>query len=167
MIACLLAFGLPALAQPDVELTDKEKAYQDSIAAINAENEQNSASREVYNEGISLFEKKDFKAAIGKFNEAIKIDPEFKDAYYNKGVAELEAKQYKAASATFSDLISKEKSAKALFQRARAYQSLNDYSKAEYDYSDGLYDSVEKEFSGFKFVTELLPDGSSINKGNT
>ena len=135
-LACL--FLGSAWAQPDDELTEKEKAYRDSIAALNAENEQNAVSREAYNAGIQLFENKKYDAAISKFGEAIKLDPEFKDAYYNKGVAENESGKFKGAVKTFTTLIGKEKTGKALFQRARAHQGLMDYAKAEEDYDEAL-----------------------------
>src|SRR5690554_3866819 len=81
-------FGNPAISQ---ELTEKEQAYRDSIAALNEENATIAASQEAYNQGIELFNQKSYRKAIVAFKTSIASDPNFTAAYYNKGVAENEA----------------------------------------------------------------------------
>ena len=51
-IFCLLNF--PSFSQIE-ELTDKEKAYRDSITALNIKNENIAKSKEAYNHGIKLY----------------------------------------------------------------------------------------------------------------
>src|SRR5699024_6262527 len=125
------------LAQDELtdSLTNKEKAFRDSIAQINQKNATTAESHEAYNQGISFFQQKKYTQAIAAFNKAIKTDPSFEKAYYNKGVAENEANKYTSAIQTFSKLLSINPNYnKAYFQRARAYQGGHNFVEAEKDY---------------------------------
>src|SRR5690554_2520919 len=121
------------------QLTEKEQAYRDSIAALNEENAAIAASQEAYNKGIELFNKKDYRKAIEAFKTSIASDPNFTAAYYNKGVAENEADLFSEAAQTLSELIEKDPAySKAYFQRARAFQGTGEYTKAELDYKKSI-----------------------------
>src|SRR5690554_982573 len=82
---CLFFLGGITFAQ---ELTEKEQAYRDSIAALNEENATIAASQEAYNQGIELFNQKSYRKAIVAFKTSIASDPNFTAAYYNKGRSE-------------------------------------------------------------------------------
>ena len=117
-IFCLLNF--PSFSQIE-ELTDKEKAYRDSITALNIKNENIAKSKEAYNLGIKLYSEKKFIDAIEEFKKSIKLDSNFIAAYYNKGVAENENQNYNDAIQTMDKLIAlKPEHSNAFFQRARA-----------------------------------------------
>ena len=52
------------------ELTPSEKAYSDSIAALNTQNAMTAQSQEFYNKGIQLFGEKNYSDAINQFNKS-------------------------------------------------------------------------------------------------
>jgi tetratricopeptide (TPR) repeat protein len=159
----LVALIIPAAAQGQ-ELTDKEKAYRDSIAALNAENEATAAARELYNTGNDLFAEKQYSQAITIFGEAIAKDPSFKDAYYNKGIAEIEAGKFNDASLSLTALLALEKSGKAYFQRALAYQKAGKTTQAEADYIeagklDAKNEMIPYNFGVLKYLTQDYEGG--------
>ena len=135
----LMLVSAQTFAQPDADLTEKEKTYRDSIANLNAANENNAASQDMYNTGIELFKSKKYNSAILKFKKAIELNPQFKDAYYNKCVAENEIQKYSAAAKSMGGVLKIDPTnSKALSQRARAYQGMNKYVKAEADYTKAI-----------------------------
>ena len=58
----------------DTTLTDLELSFQDSVAALNEENELFSSSRKAYNVALALLNNQNFQEAIVNFNNAIVID---------------------------------------------------------------------------------------------
>ena len=127
------------------ELTPQEKAYRDSITALNIQNDAIAKSQESYNKGIEFFNAKNYTSAIQEFAKSVQFDANFTAAYYNKGVAENEAEKYSDAIKSLTTLIEKSPSySKAFFQRGRAYQGLNDYLKSEKDY--------EKSKNGYFYI---------------
>lgn len=151
LLFCLSLIMPGVLWAQGEELSIKEKAYQDSIAALNADNEAAAVARERYNEGNALFEKKQYLQAIAKFKEAISSDPAFKDAYYNKGVVEIEATKFKDAVLTFTALLALEKSAKAHYQRALSYQKDANLEKAEEDYEEAMKLDAKNEMIPYNY----------------
>ncbi|MEO1645390.1 MAG: tetratricopeptide repeat protein, partial [Chloroflexota bacterium] len=61
---------------------------------------------------------KDYQGAINDCNQAIKITPEYADAYYNRGVARRKLKDYKRAINDFiiAATLYKKKGDKASYQ---------------------------------------------------
>lgn len=153
----LLLISAPSLAQEEENLTDEEKAYRDSIAALNEESETMAKARELFNEGNALFESKKYDQAIAKFGESIKTDPEFVEAYYNKGVAEIESKKYSDAILTLTAYVAKEPNGKGYFQRALANQEAGKITAAEKDYEkakelDPDNEKIPYNFGVMKFM---------------
>src|SRR3989338_7081396 len=130
LVTLFFGIGSLALAQVD-DLTPEEKAYRDSITALNLENQAITNSQEAYNRAIELFSEKKFPAAIEEFRKSIQFDPNFTAAYYNKGIAENELERYDEGVKTLTLLIElKPAYSKAYFQRGRSYQGLNNYMDA-------------------------------------
>ncbi len=50
-------------------------------------------------------DKREFDKALSDYNEAIKIDPRYAQAYYNRGLVQMEKKDYDKAIADFSEAI--------------------------------------------------------------
>lgn len=57
--------------------------------------------KDIYNEGVSLYRKKQYRNAIGKFKLAVSKYPNQYHAHYNLGLCELALKNYKSAKAAF------------------------------------------------------------------
>ena len=66
----------------DTTLTDSELSFQDSITALNEQNELFSSSRKAYNDGLELFNTENFQQAIVNFTNAVNIDSSFSLAYF-------------------------------------------------------------------------------------
>ena len=103
LLGMLLFSTCLLFAQDDT--SEKEKALIDSVAAINAASAENAAAMEAYNEGISLYQSKNYSGAIASYNKAIGMHPEFVDAHYNKGIAQLENGKHDGGIATFNKVI--------------------------------------------------------------
>ena len=69
----------------DTTLSLSELNFQDSINALNHQNEMFSDSRRVYNYGLELFDDKNFEAAIVSFTSALAIDSSFSQAFFYRG----------------------------------------------------------------------------------
>ncbi len=138
------------------ELTAKEQAYKDSIAALNQENELTAAARELYNAGNALFEQKKYADAIKKYNESIQKDPNFKDSYFNKGITEIEAAKYNDAVLSFTAYLALEKSGKGYFQRALANEKANKKSAAENDFKEAMKLDTKNEMIPYNYGVMLF-----------
>lgn len=55
------------------------------------------SAAEFYNQGNVRFDQKDYNGAIAYYTQALKIDPNFTDAYFSRGLARALLKQYPGA----------------------------------------------------------------------
>ena len=62
---------------------------QDTVIAKGIDDQK---AEKLYNEGISLFDKKEYNDALAKFNEAIALKPEFEKAYYTEAPLNMNLK---------------------------------------------------------------------------
>jgi Flp pilus assembly protein TadD len=74
----------------------------------------------IFEEGVALSAAGDFDAAIVKFTEALKTNPECADCYYNIGVANAGKKDYASAEAAYAKSIEQKPSAEAYNGLAQA-----------------------------------------------
>jgi len=97
---------------------------------------QNQEAIEAYNEGITQFNNKDFKAAIASFDKAIALDSSFARAYFNRAVCKADTKDYPGAIADFTSEIAKDtvRNDRAYYGRAQAYYLNNNKELALVDY---------------------------------
>jgi len=81
-LLCLLIAGLQAQdPQPD-----STRSKSDAILA-----------NKLYNESIGLYENQKYIEAVGMLNKAIRLRPDFAQAYYNRGCVNLAMKNYEDA----------------------------------------------------------------------
>jgi len=73
LISSFILVSLIGLSQEEIgdSLTVKERAFSDSIAAINAVSAVNAAAMSAYNDGIQAFQAKNYDIAIQNFDKAI------------------------------------------------------------------------------------------------
>ena len=141
-IFCLLNF--PSFSQIE-ELTDKEKAYRDSITSLNVKNENIAKSKEAYNLGIKLYSEKKFIDAIEEFKKSINLDSNFIAAYYNKGVAENENQNYNDAIKTMDKLSSEFDSVKDQISKTQK-RTRTDEKSIQYGNKRNIASNIEKFF---------------------
>jgi tetratricopeptide (TPR) repeat protein len=91
------------------------------------------------NMGVSLAEEGKVKEAIYHYNEAIRLKPDYADAYNNKGTAYGKLKQYQLAIENFNKAIAlKSGYVKAYYNRGTAYTYIGQYERAVESYSDAI-----------------------------
>ena len=97
-----------------------------------------------YNEGVNLLSANNFKEAIIKFDEAIKLNPDYEKAYINRASAKKELKNLNGAIEDFSKAIEiNPNSSNAFFGRAQVYYLQNK--------KDG---PLPHEYSSYSFLLE-------------
>ncbi len=94
----------------------------------------------------------EYQEALRYYNEAIRLDSTFADAYNNRGIAYAEQAKYGRAVIDYTQAINlKQGFADAFYNRANAYLQLQDYEKSLAD-----LDSVEQYYpdSAYVFFTK-------------
>ncbi len=96
-----------------------------------------SSSSHFFKNGTAKYNLKDYKGAIKDYKEAIKIKPDFADAWYGKAICESLLKRYDDALSSFNKAIELDPSNKdAVFNRAYyVKQKTGDYKGAIEDYN--------------------------------
>jgi tetratricopeptide (TPR) repeat protein len=91
------------------------------------------------NRGNSAAKTGDYEFAVADYTEAIRLKPDYSDAFSNRGTAYEGLKQYDKAIADYSEAIRlKPDYAPAFFNRGLAYCYLEQYDKAIADYSEAI-----------------------------
>jgi tetratricopeptide (TPR) repeat protein len=109
-----------------------------------------------YNKGVDLCDREDWATAIACFTKAIRLNPDYAEAYYNRGVAYSKKDELDKAIGDFSAIIDQKMGAvnplpildlvfhkpgvmaKAYYNRGIAYMDLGQYHKAVADYTEVL-----------------------------
>ena len=90
-------------------------------------------------EGNKLAHKKDYQGSIFKYSEAIKLDPDYVEAYNNRGVSYYDLENYKDAIADYNKVIQLNPNyATAYNNRGLIYEDIGDYKQALADYSRAI-----------------------------
>lgn len=88
-------------------------------------------ARAAYNEGLELVEKASYLDAVGKFQEALEVDPTFVDAVYNLGVTLQTMKSYEKARVQLERAVKlRPKNAEYRFALGTSLYHLGDFSSA-------------------------------------
>ncbi len=66
----------------------------DLMPVVHAEENQNTLAEQKLNEGVALAEKGDHEGALKLYNEAIRLNPDYSDAYNNRGITYAFLGQY-------------------------------------------------------------------------
>ena len=92
-----------------------------------------------YGRGISEGEEKNYKDAFDDYNMAIKLKPNFPDAYNNRGKIRQDLKDYEGSIVDFNKAISLDPNfTKAYHNRGYTYYFLQKYDKAMLDYNKAV-----------------------------
>jgi tetratricopeptide (TPR) repeat protein len=92
------------------------------------------------NRGVLKLRRLDFVAAIKDFDQAVKVKPDLGEAYVNRGAASIGEHRYADG---LTDLnkglqLGVEEPAKAYYNRALAYEGLEDVKSAYFDYQKAV-----------------------------
>lgn len=159
-IAMMLVWGLPSFFQRVEKqkiilyplgtvllivmalLTWRQCGYwQNSITLLNHNlNVTNGHIALVHNNiGVALAEQGQINEAIDHYNEAIRLKPNYADAYNNKGSLYGDLRQYRTAIENFNKAIAlKSDDAKAYYNRGTAYFYLGRYQQAIDDFNESI-----------------------------
>jgi tetratricopeptide (TPR) repeat protein len=89
--------------------------------------------------GIAWYMQGEYEKAIKDFGWAIRLDPEYVDAYYNRGNAWCSKKEYGKAIQDFDEVIRLDPQyMRAFNSRGHAWSSQKEYAKAIEDYSEAI-----------------------------
>ncbi len=85
-------------------------------------------AKEHFEDGITKHNQQDFKGAIKEYNNAIKLDKEYTQAYYNRGTCALALKDFKSALLDFNKTIELDPQfVNAYYSRATVFVSQEKY----------------------------------------
>jgi len=100
--------------------------------------------------------RKEFASAEWDFNRAIKTKPDLGEAYVNRGAASVGAKRYAEGMADLNKALELgvEEPEKAYFNRALAYEGLDNLKAAYFDYQKAVelkpeWDPPKRELARF------------------
>jgi tetratricopeptide (TPR) repeat protein len=108
------------------------------------------------NRGVLKLRRKEFASAEWDFNRAIKTKPDLGEAYVNRGAASVGAKRYAEGMADLNKALELgvEEPEKAYFNRALAYEGLDNLKAAYFDYQKAVelkpeWDPPKRELARF------------------
>jgi tetratricopeptide (TPR) repeat protein len=108
------------------------------------------------NRGVLKLRRKQFDAARWDFNRAIETKPDLGEAYINRGAAAIGAHRYAEGLADVNKALELgvEEPEKAYYNRALAYEGLDDMKAAYFDYQKALeiapdWDQPRRELARF------------------
>jgi tetratricopeptide (TPR) repeat protein len=117
--------------QPTAQTATQPAQQQTPAATGNA--------KDHYDKGVVFYERKDYDTAILEFNETIRIDPNYRNAYLYRGNAYYNKKDYDKAFADYIQVIRIDPNyALAYLGRGNAYYVKKDYDKAIADYDQAI-----------------------------
>jgi serine/threonine protein kinase/Tfp pilus assembly protein PilF len=98
-----------------------------------------SLARAAFDRGLVAEEKGDHQQAIADYSEAIRLKPDYPEAFNNRGVAYYSLKQYDKALSDYNEAIRlKPDDAEAFKNRGNVYYGLKQYDKALSDYNEAI-----------------------------
>lgn len=113
------------------------------------------------NRGVLKLRRTNFEAAIKDFNAALSLQPTLGEAYVNRGAAAIGEHRYAESLPDLNRAISLgvEQPAKAYFNRALAYEGLDDVKSAYFDYQKAVelspdWDAPKTELQRFHVSTK-------------
>jgi tetratricopeptide (TPR) repeat protein len=149
VISCLLFAGALsasfAVAQSDDGQTchrslDHEEKIAACTRAINSGRWSGANLAWAYtNRGVAFRGRGDDESAIGDYDYAIKLNPNFADAFYNRGLILHDRKEYDRAIADYNRSIAiNAKEADVFTARGRSYHEKGDHNRAIEDYNQAI-----------------------------
>ena len=144
-ILSLIPLGQPLLIKTGIALITSKIVILNSGSAI-------AESAEFYNKrGNEKYDAEDYKGAIKDYTKAIKINPQYGDAYYNRGLAKENLKDFEGAISDYTEAIEiypkGEDAGDAYHGRGYAKEMLKDFEGAIKDYTK---------------ATKLIPENADL-----
>lgn len=109
------------------------------------------------NRGVMKLRRANYDAAIVDFNQAVRIKPDLGESYINRGAASIGQRHYAEGMSDLNKAIELGvgEPAKAYFNRAIAYEGLDDAKAAYFDYQKALelspdWDAPRRQLVRFK-----------------
>ena len=92
------------------------------------------------NRGVLKLRRGDYKQASADFDAAVRVMPEMGEAYVNRGAASIGQHRYAESLTDINKALSLgvEEPAKAYYNRALAYEGLDDAKSAYFDYQKAI-----------------------------
>jgi tetratricopeptide (TPR) repeat protein len=92
------------------------------------------------NRGVMKLRRANYDAAVIDFNQAVRIKPELGESYVNRGAAAIGQRRYAEGMSDLNKAIELgiEEPAKAYYNRALAYEGLDDAKSAYFDYQKAV-----------------------------
>ena len=94
---------------------------------------------EAFEQGVSFVGKGNLDAGIAAFTDAIRLNPQFAEAYYNRGYALDQKRECDKAIADYTDAVRlNPKFVLAYYNRGSDFDMKGDYDKAIADYTEAI-----------------------------
>ena len=117
----------------------KKKSVENGEKAQNAEQKLESLSIDFFEDALELHLAKDYNAAIKRYNDVIKINPDFHEAFYNMGLAYDNSGEYGKTIECYKKALEiKPDFHEALNNMGNAYNNSGEYGKAIECYKKAL-----------------------------
>jgi tetratricopeptide (TPR) repeat protein len=149
-----------AQACADAAITGKsERKFEDICTQALAQEMLNSRDRAgtFVNRGVMKLRRANYDAAVIDFNQAVRIRPDMGESYVNRGAAAIGQRRYAEGMDDLNKGIQLgvDEPAKAYYNRALAYEGLDDPKAAYFDYQKALelspeWNAPRKELERFK-----------------
>src|SRR5260370_1268376 len=127
---------LPTDARPITRWPDRDEAFQNVVSEISRTIKDLLISlktkEEWLKEGIALYELKRYEEALAAYEQAIRLDPNFANAYNGKGIALYGLKRHEEALAAYEQAIRLDPNfANAYYNKGIALNDLKRYKEAD------------------------------------
>ena len=157
-ILSLIPLGQPLLIKTAISLVTLKIVILHSDWAI-AE-----SAEFYYKSGNEKYNSENYKGALSDFSKAIKINPQYEDAYNERGNVKLDLKIYKGAISDYTKAIKiNPQFGDAYYNRGLAKENLEDFDGAISDYTKAIeiYPKGEDQgdaYHGRGYAKEMLKD---------